>query len=88
MLFFNKLCFSNIGGACPLIPSINTFLFFLPQPYQTSQQASKILPGQGKPFQAGKLFFSSSQNKSQKLFVLTMVSGHGNYKFLAVKQFQ
>ena len=41
MLFFNKLCFSNIGGACPLIPSINTILFFLAQPYQTSQQASK-----------------------------------------------
>ena len=41
MLFFNKLCFSNIARACPLIHSINTIMFFLPQPYQTSQQASK-----------------------------------------------
>ena len=41
MLFFNKLCFSNIARACPLIPSINTTLFFLTQPYQTSQQAAK-----------------------------------------------
>ena len=32
MLFFNNLCFSNIGRSCPLIPSINTALFSFTQP--------------------------------------------------------
>ena len=79
MLFFNKLCFSNIARACPLIPSINTPLFFLPQPYQTSQQAAENCQNKEhvklvEKYISYKFFFNNSKN--------ARLAGHHHFELL------
>ena len=76
MLFFNKLCFSNIARACPLIPSINTTLFSLPQPYQTSQQAAENCQNKENLSRSTSTisFFNNSKN--------ARLAGHHHFELL------